>query len=287
MSLALAILRQYADVAPTERGGFRLARVARRLVPRAKWRGVYGDGRGNALDLDLATYPDVAMACGLYERDTDRLFEKLLRPGMHFVDGGANLGYFTCRGARRVGSTGRVDAFEPDPDNRQRLKGNLQRNGLANVTVRPVALSDQSETLTFHHPVNGDRNHGETSRFDIAGVETKSFDVEAVRADEVIEDVPDVVKLDLEGGELAAVRGMTRWLAADRPPKVVLEHNPPADARGGHRPGDVWRAFLEVSPGWTCSRVRSYAAGHLAPLVSPEQLDRLDRQVNLLFQSSG
>ncbi len=244
MSLPLAILRSYADVAPTERGGFRLARLARKLVPRDQWQGTFGDGRGNRLDLDLSTYPDIAMACGLYERDTDRLFEKLLRPGMHFVDGGANLGYFTCRAARRVGSTGRVDAFEPDPDNRARLLANLQRNALSHVRVHPVALSDEQATLTFHHPVGGDRNHGETSRFNIAGVETTSFDVPAVRADEAVNGVPDVVKLDLEGGELAAVRGMTAWLAADRPPAVILEHNPPADARGGHRPGDVWRAFL-------------------------------------------
>jgi FkbM family methyltransferase len=257
------------------------------LMPKASWRGIYDDGLGNRLDLDLATYPDVAMACGLYERDTDRLLAKLLRPGSHFVDGGANLGYFTCRAMRRVGSTGRVDAFEPDPTNRARLTANLRRNGLSEqVRVHPLALSDQAEWLTLHHPSGDGRNHGETSRFALEGAPSELYDVEAVRADEVIDGVPDVVKLDLEGGEPMAVRGMTRWLEAEVPPRIVLEHNPPADARSGHRPGDVWRTFLEVSPSWRCSRVRSWAAGHLQAIESPEALDDLDRQVNLLFERS-
>ena len=274
---ALSPLRLYARLAPTERGGFRLARLARRLVPRDRWQGIFDDGRGNALDLDLSTYPDVCMAAGLYERDTDRLLRRLLPVGGHLVDGGANLGYFTLRLARKAG---RIDAFEPDPHNRARLTQNLERNAVANVRVHPAALSDAPGTLTFHRPAAGSaRNHGETSRYG----DGEPFDVPAVRADTAVDAVPDLVKLDLEGGELAAVRGMTAWLTAPRPPAVVLEHNPPADARGGHAPGDVFRAFLDADPRWRCRRVRSWAAGHLAPVESPHALDGLGRQCNLLF----
>ena len=228
---ALSPLRLYARLAPTERGGFRLARLARRLVPRHRWQGIFDDGRGNALDLDLSTYPDVCMAAGLYERDTDRLLRRLLPPGGHLVDGGANLGYFTLRLARKAG---RIDAFEPDPHNRARLLANLKRNtppeaaaaaaDPPKIRVHPAALSNAPGTLTFHRPAPGSaRNHGETSRYG----DGEPFDVPAVRADTAVDAVPDLVKLDLEGGELAAVRGMTRWLTAPRPPAVVLEHNPP------------------------------------------------------------
>ena len=292
---ALSPLRLYARLAPTERGGFRLARLARRLVPRDRWNGTFDDGRGNALDLDLSTYPDVCMAAGLYERDTDRLLRRLLPTGGHLVDGGANLGYFTLRLADKAG---RIDAFEPDPHNRARLLANLQRNGLPeaaaaaadlpdvskaphpDVRVHPLALSDAPGTLTFHRPADDStRNHGETSRYG----DGEPFDVPAVRVDTAVDAVPDLVKLDLEGGELAAVRGMTAWLTAPRPPAVVVEHNPPADARGGHAPGDVFRAFLDADPRWRCRRVRSWAAGHLAPVESPHALDGLGRQCNLLF----
>ncbi len=281
MPVGLSLLRLYAKVAPTERGGFRLARLARSLVPQSQWSGLFGDGHGNRLDLNLATYPDVAMACGLYERDTDRLLAKLLPQGGHFVDGGANLGYFTCRLARKAR---RVDAFEPDPDNRARLQANLARNQLdERVRVHPVALGDAAGSLTLFHPTDDSRNHGETSRFAIEGVEATQYDVPMVRLDDAVDAVPDLVKLDLEGGELAAVGGMTTWLVASTPPAVVLEHNPAADTRGGHKPGDVWRLFNRHGT-WRCWRVRSFAAGLIQEMATPDAVDAFDRQANLLFR---
>ncbi len=281
MSIALGLLRQYAKLAPTERGGFRLARLARDRLPREQWQDIFEDGRGNRLALDLKTYPDVCMAVGLYERDTDRLLAKLLRPGGHFVDGGANLGYFTCRVARFVGPSGRVDAFEPDEQNRTRLLDNLDRNDLLDVVrVHAKALSDEAGSLRLFHPTGDDRNHGETSRYATGG-EGEFADVPAVRLDEAVNKVPDVVKLDLEGGELAALAGASRWLAAERPPVFVVEHNPAADVRGGHRPGDIWR---QLGDGWRCDRIRSWAAGHLRALPDADAVDVYPRQCNLLLR---
>ena len=107
MHLAEATLRAYRHVAPTGRGMFRLARGVRRLRPRDRWRDTFHVD-GNALDLDLGVYPDCCMAFGVYELDTARWITRLLEPGGHFVDGGANLGYFTLlaassRGADRPG----------------------------------------------------------------------------------------------------------------------------------------------------------------------------------------
>src|SRR4051812_40042177 len=107
--LALAALRGYARVAPTQRGGDRVVRVGRRLVPRAEWRGTFETPDHTRLELDLATYPDCCMAVGLYELDTLRLIRRVLRPGDHFVDCGANIGYVTLAAARAVGANGRVD----------------------------------------------------------------------------------------------------------------------------------------------------------------------------------
>ncbi len=279
--LGFPLLRGYAHIAPTERGGYRLARLARRLVPRSQWRGVFTTGDGVRLALDLATYPDVAMAAGVYELDTVRLLRKLLRPGMHFVDGGANIGFFSCRAARLVGPTGRVDAFEPDPINRRRFEENLARNGFAEaVHVHPLAISDRAETLTFHRPAaETKRNHGETSRFPPRDVPTEAFEVTAVRLDEALDRVPDVVKLDLEGSEPLALAGARGWIASDRPPTWIVEHNPEAGERGGYRPGDVWRALSDARR-YTCAFVGSMPQRLLG---TPEDLDVLARQGNLLF----
>ena len=281
-ALPLSLLRAYARIAPTERGGFRLARLARRFVPRDRWDGVFPVGRGVALGLDLATYPDVAMAGGVYELDTQRLLAKLLRPGAHFVDGGANLGFFTTLAARLVGQGGRVDAFEPDPLNRQRLEQNLARNALS-CRVHAAALSDRAETITLRHPVAGTGfNHGETSRFaGAAWGATDAFDAPAVRLDAAGDGrVPDVVKLDLEGSELLAVRGATAWLRSARPPAWVVEHNPDANERAGHAPGDVWRELLAHRPDYRCAVV----GARLRRVASPDALDRFPRQVNVLLR---
>jgi hypothetical protein len=92
--LALEILKGYSRIAPTERGGYRLARLARRFVPESKRQGIFQTPDGLRLRLDLHTYPDVNMAVGLYELDTYRLLRRLLKGGSWFVDVGANLGYF-------------------------------------------------------------------------------------------------------------------------------------------------------------------------------------------------
>ncbi|HUF79655.1 MAG TPA: hypothetical protein VMN03_00855, partial [Burkholderiales bacterium] len=119
-SVAEMLVRGYARVAPSERGGYRLARAVRRLRPREAWRDAFDTPAGR-LELDLGAYPDCCMALGLYELDTARVLRRLLRPGDHFIDGGANIGYFSLMAARLVGSIGRVDAFEPQPENRARL----------------------------------------------------------------------------------------------------------------------------------------------------------------------
>jgi FkbM family methyltransferase len=277
--LPFAVLRAYARIAPTERGGFRLARAARRLIPRAGWRDVFATGEGVRLALDLGTYPDVAMAAGLYELETARLLRRIVRPGMHVVDGGANLGFFTCRLGALVGPQGRVDAFEPDPLNRRRLGENLERNETAApVRVHALALSDRAERVTFHRPAPGTRrNHGESSRFPRGDVPTVAFEVEAKRLDEAIEGVPQIVKLDLEGSELLALRGATRWLGSQRPPIWIIEHNPGTESRAEHRAADLWR---ELGGGgrYACMPIGSGEA-----LESPEELDSVHRQLNLLF----
>ncbi len=293
--LGLSLVRAYARVAPTERGGFRLSRAARSLVPRRDWRGTFPTGAGVCLELDLATYPDVAMAAGIYELDTVRLLSRLVKPGMHVVDGGANVGFYTCRFATLTGPQGRVDAFEPDPRNRERLEQNLRLNGLQikaqvdlsggsgpPIRLHDTALSETAERLTFHRPAAGTRrNHGESGRFPRGDVATEAYEVQAERLDEAMPEVPDLVKLDLEGSELHALRGATGWLRSERPPVWIVEHNPATDARAGHRPGDVWRVMLEHA-----ARTRCWFIGtRLRPVASPKQLDALPRHGNVLLGS--
>ena len=279
--LAFGALKAYARVAPTQRGGYRMVRLARRLIPRSQWRGRFTAPGPVSLMLDLSTYPDCCMACGLYESDTLKVLRRLLRPRMHFVDCGANIGYFTLAAARLVGPGGRVDAVEPDPINRARLEEHLRANGpLGQVRVHAAAASDSAGCVTLYHPTGDAHNHGEASVIaGLAGESADAFTVAAARLDELIDRVPDVVKMDVEGAELAAIRGMTRMLAAaGRPPVLIVEHNPQSCAAAGYRAGDLFRAIREAN-----ATYRARWVGWRMREMSAEEIDGMGRQGNILY----
>jgi FkbM family methyltransferase len=276
-------LKGYSYVAPTQRGGYRLARLARRLVPREAWRGRFTTVGDVSLELDLGTYPDCCMACGLYELDTFRTLRQIVRPGDHVVDCGANVGYFTLQAARRVGPRGRVDAFEPDPLNRRRLEENLACNGApAQVKVHDVAVSDAEGSATLYHPAEAARNHGESSLFSPgAGQAADAYSVRTARLDEVLDRTPDVIKMDIEGAELGALRGATGLLKGERAPQWVIEHNVVSAKAAGHRPGDLLRFLRGERAGY-----RAYWIGwRLSEFRTPEEIDGMGREGNILYRA--
>src|SRR4051812_32772734 len=84
---------------------------------------------------------------GQYEPETTRLFKKVLKPGMTFVDVGAHIGYFSRLAAKLVGEKGTVRAFEPVVENFPLLKSNLAM--FPNAKIFQEALSDHAGTISF------------------------------------------------------------------------------------------------------------------------------------------
>lgn len=175
-----------------------------------------------------------------WEPGQTALLGERLQPGMTVLDGGAHVGYFTCQAARLVGPRGLVLAFEPAPRNFQLLSANVWRNGFTNVVCFPWALGAEpglavlrlSATNTGDHRLHGGDAGGPTETVRVAAL------------DEVLAIRPpvDVVKLDVQGSEEAALRGMQRLLAASPGVLVTVELSP-ADARSA---GSDPRALL----GW-------------------------------------
>ena len=136
------------------------------------------------------------------------------------------VGYFTCQAARLVGPRGLVLAFEPAPRNYELLTANVWRNGFTNVVCFPWALSDAPgfEELRLSASNTGDhRLHGGAG-------ETVTVRVAALDEVLAIRGPVDVVKLDVQGAEHAAIRGMERLLAAS-PSVLVVAELSPSDAR--------------------------------------------------------
>jgi len=234
---------------------------------------------GFALGLDLGIYPDCCMAVGLYELDTDRQLRRQLKGGSWFVDCGANLGYFTLLACKLVGPQGRIDAFEPDPINRQRLEEHLRNNHVEDrVRIHAQALADRPGELTLYHPTGGETNHGMASFYATLVPTSQPYQVAVVRLDEQLDGIPDLIKLDVEGAELAAVEGMEKLLGAPRPPKLIIEHNPSSCAAAGYKPSDLYRKLKSLQPNYTIS----WIGRRLQPISTPEDLDHMSRQGNLL-----
>jgi FkbM family methyltransferase len=138
------------------------------------------------------------------------------------VDAGAHIGYVTLQLARAVGPQGRVLAFEPEAGARSALVRNVERNEVAGrVSVSPYALGERAGHAVLH--VGGG---GETSSLAPVEGSRGTADVEVAALDDLLPGKVDVVKLDLEGGETAALRGMTRVLERSSSAVLVVECNP-------------------------------------------------------------
>ena len=172
------------------------------------------------------------MLAGLYERETTRLFKTIITPGMTVVDIGAHIGYFTRLAGKRVGSSGHVYAFEPDPNNRLLLEKNVGR--YPSVMVRPEAITSKVGSVSFYHV------HGSTGcHSTIQQPNASEFTVPATTLDAFVEARKithiDVIKMDIEGGEWAAFEGM-RNVLKQRSLSIFMEWKPDALTQGAHDP---------------------------------------------------
>jgi FkbM family methyltransferase len=151
------------------------------------------------------------------------------KPGMTVVDAGANFGYYTLQIATLVGPGGRVLAAEPNPTMVRELESNLRLNGITNVTVAQVALSDENGTAEFCFPEDGREAHG-SLRPNATFRTASRRPVLTAKLNTCLEGLGlstvGLIKIDVEGAELAVLRGADRVLATMKPVLVfeAAEH---------------------------------------------------------------
>jgi FkbM family methyltransferase len=151
------------------------------------------------------------------------------KPGTTVIDVGANVGIFTISLAEAVGSSGRVMAFEPLPANVKRLQANVDLNKLGNVNIYVLALGDSEGEITLH--LSDDPAFPSTTEV----VQNRGTDevlaVPVARLDRIWKEAgfPAVaaVKIDVEGGELAVLKGSEELLATCRPVLLMEANAPP------------------------------------------------------------
>jgi len=156
---------------------------------------------------------------GHYEIEKQAVVRSLVRPGMKIFDIGANAGFYTLAFARLVGERGHVWAFEPLAENVRNLRRHVELNGLTNVTVVEAAVSERAGVADF---APGKSNSmGRLAEGGGQHVPTVALDDFCVQ--EKI-DCPDLIKLDIEGGESLAFKGARRVIALGKATILLALH---------------------------------------------------------------
>jgi FkbM family methyltransferase len=170
---------------------------------------------------------------GQYEPQETALIEALVRPGNTFVDVGAHWGYFSLIASQRVGGAGRVISIEADPRLFRTLSRNVRDNELVQIEPVHVAAAAETGVLRMSGYREQDDNWGVSRLLGSAPSDGPNvFDVPTASIDALLDKrgitTVDVLKMDIEGAEALALRGMEAGLRAGRYRMMVIELHPAA-----------------------------------------------------------
>lgn len=201
---------------------------------------------------DFKTMPDdpfwfrLELLLRQHESETTQHLKRLVKPGMVVLDVGAHVGFYARMSAQLVGETGCVVAFEPHPRNYGYLIQNIGKR--ANITALQVAVAEQEGTAELYDylmmSASGSLHYDETLR-DVqkANIHTgdvaprihrdfpvEKFTVRTAAIDDCLAEIglhsADVVKMDIEGAEMGALRGMRRVIQNSPRLALIMEYNP-------------------------------------------------------------
>lgn len=201
---------------------------------------------GITYELDLSCLMQWYVYWDFKEKQRDRLYS-LVKPGDVVFDVGTNIGETLLHFGKFVGSEGYVYGFEPDGENFKNVQKNIALNDGQNLHVFNLGVSDKKETVKLYRVdpnnlgMNRILNEKEAARFDdFTTIEVDTLD--NVIAANGIGRV-DVIKIDIEGYEMHALRGAADLLAKFHP-KLFIEVGYTRLINNGTSPTEMV-AFLE------------------------------------------
>jgi FkbM family methyltransferase len=198
----------------------------------AKWkdapeRVIRGKMHGYKMRLQLSSWSErQTFFLGRYYDLGTQLFLKTgLRKGETLIDVGGNIGMITLMGASVVGPTGQVHTIEPNPEAAGRIQTALDDNNIKHVKLHRVGLADAPGEFTLSvitdHSGMGTLAEVEPEHKNFV---TAKHTVQVKRGDDILGDLkaPVTMKMDIEGFECRALRGLTNTLRKYHP-AIVLE----------------------------------------------------------------
>ena len=205
------------------------------------------------------------------------ILDRHLQEESLFIDIGANIGVHTVYAAHKVGKSGQVIAFEPNPYSYQRLGDQIALNHLKNVTAHHTALGSEIGTIVLHGC--NDENVGSSLRVDESG--EGDCEVPLNLADNFLADIPDrqsgICKIDVEGYEYQVLQGLKGFIESHPGMVYIVEITDEWLKMGGSSAQTVFDFFEDYG----------FQAYHIEPQSARlEQLDCAlsDWQYDVLFK---
>jgi FkbM family methyltransferase len=218
----------------------------------------------------------IVLLHGEWEPETSRALLDILRPGMNFVDVGANMGYFTSLAGLALRGGGQVWAFEPDPVSYEFLADNVALNWLfEDIRLERKGVYSRSTTLTLfkREKYVGNTSLGAVDAADLARIMDQQIphQVEVVSLDDYF--LPggqriDLVKIDVEGAEPHVIQGMAGLLRAQPGMRLLIEWSP----------GQIRDTMkLDPAPMMRTLREHGFRARFIGARLEPVDLGAFDR----------
>lgn len=217
---------------------------------------------------------------GVYEPIEAHLFCRMIKIGWTVFDVGSNIGQYALLASPLVGESGAVHAFEPMPRNFERARHHLTLNQVRNVLLHRLAAWHEQTEVELGLATDMSDNAGSYSVGAVVGSAVAPEKAQAIPLDDyVVErgiERVHLVKMDIEGAELNALRGFTKTLFRDRP-LILMEVNRIACVRMDYEPAHLWRLLVEEL-GYRAWRI-GHSANEWVELFDPVGIE----QANCLF----
>ena len=196
---------------------------------------------------------DHELIYGEFEPEEVDFVQRLLRPGMTVLDVGAHHGLYTLLFSKTVGGKGRVIAFEPSPRECRRLEKHLSFNRCSNVHVERSAVGSEADEADLYL-ADGFQDWCNSLRPPALPDSTSIVRVRVRRIDDVLAEQGiskvDFIKLDVEGGELAALNGATRLLHGESRPAILAEVQDVRTLPWGYPAREILQFLIRMDYRW-------------------------------------
>lgn len=184
---------------------------------------------------------------GTYEPGTLEVMRKCLSKGDVFIDIGSNIGLMSLFASKAVTGTGKVLAFEPEPETFRILKENIRINGFGNILANNIALGYVEGTAKIHCVAEnrGGSTLLELENSDVGGKKISIGTLDKFLADQAISSVR-MIKIDVEGWELEVLKGSNATLSSPNAPIICIECSNLHPTYGGQKK-DIYTAIRDVN----------------------------------------